>query len=98
MTDAEILALLAARDEQVLAEVSDKYRSYCFSIMRNVLENDEDCEECLNDLLLRLWNYPEPEKIVSLPRMPGVRDFYDLRRAHWGAEDTATFNFSSELA
>ena len=45
------------------------------------------------DKLTRLY----PEKIVSLPRMPGVRDFYDLRRAHWGAEHTATFNFSSEL-
>ena len=46
------------------------------------------------DKLTRLY----PEKIVSLPRMAGVRDFYDLRRAHWGAEDTAAFNFASELA
>lgn len=45
------------------------------------------------DHLTRIY----PRKILSVPRVPGLRDFYDIRCAHWSAEDTETFNFESEL-
>ena len=36
-------------------------------------------------------------QVLSLPRLPGVYDFYDLTNARWRSNDTATFNFDAEL-
>ena len=38
-----------------------------------------------------------PARIVSVPRLPGLADFYDIPNANWEAKDTATFNFETEL-
>ena len=37
-----------------------------------------------------------PVKVMSIPRIPGVYDFYDLRNAHWKNSDTDTFNFDKQ--
>ena len=34
-----------------------------------------------------------PRQIVSIPRLAGCADFYDLRRADWKAPETTAFNF-----
>ena len=34
-----------------------------------------------------------PVQVVSIPRIMGVYDFYDLRNAHWKNAETDTFNF-----
>ncbi len=34
-----------------------------------------------------------PVRVVSIPRIAGVYDFYDLRNAHWKNAETDTFNF-----
>ena len=36
-------------------------------------------------------------KVLSIPRLPGAADFYDLTNAHWGAKELSEFNFSTEL-
>ena len=36
-----------------------------------------------------------PQKVVSVPRLEGIFDFYDLTNAHWNAQETGTFNFDS---
>ena len=38
-----------------------------------------------------------PQKVVSVPRMEGVYDFYDLTNASWKNADTTTFNFDLAL-
>ena len=38
-----------------------------------------------------------PRRIVSVPRLPGMLDFYDITNANWDARDTATFNFETGL-
>ena len=39
-----------------------------------------------------------PQKVVSVPRMEGIFDFYDLTNANWKNEDnTTTFNFEFPL-
>ncbi len=38
-----------------------------------------------------------PVSVMSVPRVPGVYDFYDLRNANWKNADTETFNFDKEL-
>ncbi len=37
-----------------------------------------------------------PVKVISVPHLPGVYDFYDLRNANWKNSDTETFNFEQE--
>lgn len=56
MEDKEIIGLYWARDESAIAETSSKYGRLCFHIANNILANYEDCEECVNDTYLGLWN------------------------------------------
>jgi RNA polymerase sigma-70 factor (ECF subfamily) len=46
---------------------SEKYGSYCLSIAKNILDNQEDAEECVNDTYLHAWNSipPNRPKILS---------------------------------
>ncbi len=37
-----------------------------------------------------------PVKVISVPHIQGVFDFYDLRNANWRNSDTETFNFEKE--
>jgi putative protease len=38
-----------------------------------------------------------PQKVVSVPRLEGIFDFYDLTNANWKNNETATFNFEFPL-
>ena len=38
-----------------------------------------------------------PQKVVSVPRLEGVFDFYDLTNANWKNSETAEFNFEYPL-
>jgi putative protease len=38
-----------------------------------------------------------PKEVVSVPRLPGMLDFYDITQANWNARDVSEFNFNSEL-
>ena len=56
MDDANIVQLYWDRNEQAIPATADKYGSYCTSIAKNILGNNEDAEECVNDTYLGLWN------------------------------------------
>lgn len=58
--DKRILLMLNNRDEQALIETTEKYGALCRSVARNILENEQDAEECLNDALLQIWNTIPP--------------------------------------
>ena len=62
MTDEKIIELFFARDERALSEIDTKYKGLCRYIAGNFLSAREDVEECLNDVLLSLWNRIPPEK------------------------------------
>ena len=49
MRDQEIVDLYWKRSETAITETSAKYGSYCHAISYNILNNDEDAEECVND-------------------------------------------------
>lgn len=66
MNDREIISLFAERNERAIEEISRKYGGYCHSIARNILQNDEDAEECVNDAYLRLWENAHEKKPASL--------------------------------
>ena len=66
MEDREIISLFYERDEKAIAESSEKYGAYCFSVANNILQSEQDAEECVSDTWLRAWNAIPPEKPNSL--------------------------------
>lgn len=56
MDDEGIIQLYWDRNDQAIRITSEKYGHYCKSIARNILDNDEDAEECVNDTYLNAWN------------------------------------------
>lgn len=66
MDDQTIIGLFFARDEEALSQVEQKYGSYCGTIARNILHNEEDAEECLSDAWLAVWNSIPPNQPRNL--------------------------------
>ena len=62
MEDTKIIDLYFARNETAITETDQKYGTYCRSIAWNILQNQEDSEECVSDTWLRAWNAMPPEK------------------------------------
>ena len=62
LDDEKIVALYWERDEQAIGETDFKYRKYLFVIVRNLLQDLRDCEECLNDTYIAAWNAMPPER------------------------------------
>ena len=62
MKDEDIIVLYWERNETAISETSEKYGSYCNSIARNILWNEEDEEECLNDTWLSAWKTIPPKR------------------------------------
>ena len=62
MEDNQIIDLYWARSEEAISETAKKYDRYCRAIARNILNNDEDAEECVSDAYLRLWNAVPPAR------------------------------------
>ena len=67
MDDNQILDLLFARAETALGEVSQKYSRLYKRILREVVSEEVDVEECENDVLLAVWNSIPPNRPQSLP-------------------------------
>ena len=66
MDDVKIVELLFDRNDTALKEISDKYCRLYKSIIRGVLGDECDVEECSNDLLLAVWNTIPPNKPENL--------------------------------
>ncbi|MBQ7324278.1 MAG: sigma-70 family RNA polymerase sigma factor [Clostridia bacterium] len=67
MNDLNIIELLWERSEAALDEISDQYSRLYKSVLREILGDDSDTEECANDLLLAVWNSIPPNRPDSLP-------------------------------
>ena len=66
MDDKKIIEMFLARDENAIRAVEKKYGGLCYHVASNILASHEDREECVNDVLLALWNAIPPEIINSL--------------------------------
>lgn len=62
MEDKDIVHLYWERNERAITETSVKYGKYCKSIAINILNNNEDADECVNDAYLNTWNSIPPHK------------------------------------
>ncbi len=66
MNDNEIIKLYFSRDVRAIEETSRKYSAYIKSLAFNILNNNEDAEECINDALNRIWNTIPPKSPKNL--------------------------------
>ncbi len=62
MDDIKIIELYFERNEQAINETDLKYGRLCHSIAYNILGNLSDCEECVNDTYIGLWNAIPPTR------------------------------------
>ncbi len=60
MEDSKIIELFYRRSEQAIRELSRKYGAVCRRVAGNILNNDQDVEECINDAYLGAWNTIPP--------------------------------------
>lgn len=67
MEDKQLIALFFQRSEQAIIKTKEKYHALCLSIARRILPDERDAEECLEDVLLKVWNSIPPEQPESLP-------------------------------
>lgn len=66
MDDSRIIALFTERSEQAIKELAKKYGKLCGHIAKNILQNEQDAEECVSDAYMGCWNTIPPEHPVSL--------------------------------
>ena len=66
MDDKQIIDLLFDRSETALEQISIKYGRLCYKLAGNILGNEQDCEECVNDAYLGVWNSIPPNRPDSL--------------------------------
>lgn len=71
MTDIEIITLFRERNEKAISAVSAKYGHTCKSIAGSILRNNEDAEECVNDVYLKVWENIPPDQPRSLSAYVG---------------------------
>ena len=71
MEDSAIISLYVQRSEDAICATADKYGRYCFSIARNILSDQCDCEEAVNDTYLAAWNAIPPHIPQSLAAFLG---------------------------
>ena len=62
MNDLNIIELYFARDEEAIKQTDIKYGKLCHSVAYNILNNNEDSEECVNDTYIGVWNAIPPAK------------------------------------
>lgn len=85
MEDAKIVELFFARSEQAIVKAREKYGPLCQSIAGNMLRNAEDVEECINDILLAVWDAIPPAR-------PQVLSAFIARIARNQARNKLTYN------
>lgn len=56
----QLLQLLNSRDETALKLINTRYGALLRSLAQRLLGSREDAEECLNDVLLEVWNTIPP--------------------------------------
>lgn len=66
MNDKQIIELFFERNEKAISEIAEKYGRLCRKIAFEILQNEQDVEECLNTAYVKLWNSIPPKNPQSL--------------------------------
>jgi len=55
ITDVELLAAIARKDETAIAELYDRYRVILFGLLIRILTSREEAEDVLQEVFLQVW-------------------------------------------
>ena len=72
MDEREIITMLINRDQTAISVLSSQYGPYCRHIAKNILDTEEDVEECLNDTYWMVWNSIPPNEPENLTTYIGT--------------------------
>ena len=64
--DRSIIEGLNRRDESALQAIRQQYGTYCHNLAYRILESHEDAEECVDDMLMAVWDSIPPQHPDSL--------------------------------
>ena len=99
MEDYEIIELMENRSEKSIADLSKKYGGICAAVVRNILGDFTEVEQCLNDTYLKVWNLIPPAKpaslsafVVKIARNSAISQLREKRSAKRGG-GTKTLSF-----
>lgn len=65
MEDTKIIDLFWRRDESAISETKNKYGLFCISVCHRILNDERDEEECVSDVMMKLWSVIPPEKPLN---------------------------------
>ena len=91
LNDNEIVQLFLARSEEGIAQSERKYGALCRGVIRRILPDERDAEECLNDVWGRVWSAIPPER-------PRVLSAFLARIARNLALDRYAYNCAEKRA
>lgn len=66
VSDDSIMERLHRREESALQEIRSAYGGICWQTAYRILENSEDADECVNDMLMDVWDSIPPQLPDSL--------------------------------
>lgn len=88
MEDKKIIEMFFERSEEAISRLYEKYGAYCRSIAKNILQSEEDAEECINDAFLTVWNSIPPQKPEKLGAYAGkITRNFALNKAKYNAAE-----------
>ena len=87
LSDEQIIELYWSRDEMAITETDFKYKKYLSVIIYNILNDNLDCEECLNDTYLGAWNAIPPTRpnvlkafLMTIARRAAIKRYHSKNR------------------
>ena len=60
MEDSKIISLFMHRSDKAVIVLEEKYEKLIRSVIRRIIADKEDIEECVNDTYLGVWNSIPP--------------------------------------
>lgn len=103
--DEHIIELLNNRDERVLQVIKEQYGALCYQIAYRMTGNHQESEECVNDMLLDVWNSVPPNcpnhlpaYLTSLVRRTAINKYEKAHRLkRGGVQFTTALDEISEM-
>ena len=71
MKDEAIIDYIWNRDAKGIHYLEEKYNKYLRTISYNILGNNQDVAECINDVLMKVWNASPPNRPQNLKAYVG---------------------------
>ena len=62
LQDDDIIKLFFERSERAIEALAEKYGGVMQAVSYNILQNEQDVEECVNDAYLSVWNVIPPTR------------------------------------